>query len=234
MFTTFDNYIVEVMGHYAHRSQLFDQLVMTTLRKSSFRMLPIVLCLWVPWFSKKYPEKGRLAVCVAGISGFLSLVLSRVVQNFGPERLRPIYSGNPDYVAPFSVNADILKDWSSFPSDHAALAFALSSGILLFSAPLGIFCYMWALFIVSMPRVYSGYHYATDVLFGSLIGILSFMIFFYWRAIPVRTLPFMERFEQRYTGAFYAGAFFTSYQLATMFDDIREPLQGFLKYLHLH
>jgi hypothetical protein len=69
---------------------------------------------------------------------------------------------------------------------------------------------------------------------GASVGIVSFMLFFYLKALSTSVLTYAEHFEQRYTGPFYAMAFFISFQLATMFNDIREPLEGLLHGLHLH
>ena len=62
MFSQFDNYVLIVMGRYAHKYELFDRFVMNVLARASFSMLPIVLCLWALWFSKKHPDNARLAV----------------------------------------------------------------------------------------------------------------------------------------------------------------------------
>jgi membrane-associated phospholipid phosphatase len=68
----------------------------------------------------------------------------------------------------------------SFPSGHAATALALF-GFLAFISNRGwlkIVCLLFAA-IVSYSRVYLSQHFLEDLLFGSLLGILA-LIIFYW------------------------------------------------------
>ncbi len=62
--------------------------------------------------------------------------------------------------------SDLTK---SFPSDHAAISFALASSIFLVDRKWG-----WALLgmalLVSFGRVFAGVHYPSDVLSGAAIG----------------------------------------------------------------
>jgi hypothetical protein len=61
----------------------------------------------------------------------------------------------------------LLSGWSSFPSDHACLFFALATGLCLISPVIGGLALLHASLIVSLPRIYLGLHYPTDVLAGA-------------------------------------------------------------------
>ena len=58
----------------------------------------------------------------------------------------------------------------SFPSTHAAIAFAIATSILLFHPLWGAGFFLAAL-AVAVSRVYVGVHYLTDVVAGAIIGI---------------------------------------------------------------
>lgn len=60
----------------------------------------------------------------------------------------------------------------SFPSDHAALAFALA-GTLTFYYPKMIWIWFICAFIIALSRIYVGVHYPFDVIAGACVGSMS-------------------------------------------------------------
>ena len=63
---------------------------------------------------------------------------------------------------------------ASFPSGHAAFYFALSFGVYSFNKKAGLWFFA-ASAAISLARVFAGVHYFTDVLGGSVLGILSYL-----------------------------------------------------------
>lgn len=61
--------------------------------------------------------------------------------------------------------------YSSFPSGHATVFFALAMSVYLYHKKLGYFFFVCAL-LIALSRVFAGVHYPVDILVGSLIGIL--------------------------------------------------------------
>jgi undecaprenyl-diphosphatase len=57
----------------------------------------------------------------------------------------------------------------SFPSDHAAVAFAIAFAVLAFSRRAGS-VFLAAATLISLSRFALGLHYPSDVLAGALIG----------------------------------------------------------------
>ena len=183
------------------------------------------------WFASRERQKARLSVINAVVAGSVAMVIGRAIQNFGPGRPRPMHAGLADYVAPYGANTNALPGWSSFPSDHATLAFALSAAVCAYSWRVGGFCLVWSLFVVSLPRIYYGHHYATDILAGMAIGLLSAVLVQAFRRPQTLLLAYAESIERRYSGAFYALAFFASLQMVTMFEDIRAVAVGVFRVL---
>lgn len=76
---------------------------------------------------------------------------------------------------PFAAFSDahllIIKEATekSFPSDHAALAFAIAVAVFLAHRRWGIIFLIAAMF-VALGRVFVGVHYPSDVLMGAVIG----------------------------------------------------------------
>lgn len=118
------------------------------------------------------------------------------------------------------VTPDTLNHWNSFPSDHAAVYFGLVAVIFFSQEKLGYLAFVWTS-IVTVGRIYLGYHYPSDALAGAALGVFGvcmlqgrFHLFGSW----------ILSFEKRAAPAFYLAAFFVTYQIATLFDDLRELL----------
>lgn len=79
-------------------------------------------------------------------------------------------------------------DKHSFPSGHTMVAFAISFCMGSYSVYSAILFYPIAS-LIAFSRVYVGLHYPFDVvfgiIFGTIIGFLSNVIFFYLTGIPV-------------------------------------------------
>ena len=63
----------------------------------------------------------------------------------------------------------------SFPSDHAAVAFAIAFGVLAFSRRIGIL-FLVAATLIGLSRIALGLHYPSDVIAGVLVGWAAAMI----------------------------------------------------------
>jgi undecaprenyl-diphosphatase len=112
-----------------------------------------------------------------------------------------------------------LNHWNSFPSDHASYFFALATLIWINNRPLGVFALFWAA-ITSSTRIYLGFHYPSDILGGAAIGVLMVILA---QKIPLPCFLYrVLSWERCASPFFYAIAFLASYQLGTLFMDIRE------------
>jgi undecaprenyl-diphosphatase len=217
---------MNLMSEYSQKSAMANKFIIQFLDLNSVKQLPIFAGAWLLWFSSN-AAKYRPAILQGYLGMFLGGAFSRIVQDLSPERLRPIHSGNPLFMEPLGVKINVLEHWSSFPSDHAAMFFAFSTALWLTSRPLGALCYCWSVFVVCIPRVFAGKHYATDVIAGAAIGILALLLAA--RPIANKIMPWIWAMEERHKAIFYAVFFVVSYQFCTMFDDVRSFGGGLLK-----
>ncbi|MBI2033875.1 MAG: phosphatase PAP2 family protein [Candidatus Liptonbacteria bacterium] len=68
---------------------------------------------------------------------------------------------------------------SSFPSNHAAILFALSLLIFYLNRRLGIWFFILS-FLNGLARVVVGVHWPLDILGGALVGVLSAFLIHRW------------------------------------------------------
>jgi membrane-associated phospholipid phosphatase len=217
MLNGFDAYVMQLMSRYSQTSLIANKFIIHFLDLNSVKLLPFIVGLWLLWFSTT--SKFRPAVVEAFLGMFAAVAICRLIQFFLPQRLRPLHSGNPDFVLPLGVDPHALEHWSSFPSDHAALFFAVSTTIWRVSRPLGAVCYAWSIFVGSIPRVYAGYHYASDIIAGAALGVFTALIVA--RPLEAALMPWIADVEKRYTAVFYAMFFVLSYEYMTMFSELR-------------
>jgi undecaprenyl-diphosphatase len=215
-----DATIVHAINAYAARSPIIDTLITRILDLPSIKMLPLVAVVWALWFDSADRDRSRQRMLQAFVGAFIALVLSQLMQEFGPFRSRPLHTPELGFTLPFGVDKDNVRQTSSFPSDHAALAFALSAGIFAASKALGVLALLLSFVTDGFARIYAGYHYPTDVAAGALLGIVA-------TAAVVRMLPakraqaMLSRAEQRSPRLFYFFAFCFAYQIVSMFWDPR-------------
>ncbi len=115
------------------------------------------------------PLRWKLACLSALTSAALALAANQVIAHLW-ERERP-FSAHPGAT---HLLAAASPD-PSFPSDHAAAAFAIAVAVLAFSRPLGGFFLALAT-AIGVSRVALGVHYPGDVLAGALVGTLAALL----------------------------------------------------------
>jgi len=214
----FDHFVMSLMSDWTQYSALLNKFIVPFLGLFTVKTLPVFAGIWLLWFSAD-AAKYRPMIVDGFVGMFLAGAVSRVIQDFLPERLRPLDSGDLDFRPPLGLKPYMMEQWSSFPSDHAAVFFALSTTVWLVSRPIGAISYAWTIFIICMPRLFGGVHYASDIIGGAVIGVL--VAWFIAPPIGGKLSPYILAAEKKHTALFYAAFFALSFQFATLFNDIR-------------
>jgi len=181
----------------------------------------VVSLLWFFWFQgdKNINEKRRQIICTL-VSCLIAIAIGRLLARVLIFRERPVLNENYASFFPNKHIADGLYLNSSMPSDHAVMFCALATGIFLISKKIGILAYIYISCFVLFPRVYLGYHYATDIITGAAIGISITLIYSFIKISDDISSRVMQ-FSIRYKGLFYLLFFWLSFQIGTMFDSSR-------------
>ncbi|TVP77657.1 MAG: phosphatase PAP2 family protein [Puniceicoccaceae bacterium] len=187
--------------------------------------VPVMMVWWGLWFHSD-PRGGQsrerlLAVLAVAITAIFVGRLSALTLPF---RDRPLHDAALEVIVPTGARAETLMGWSSFPSDHAVLFFALATGIFLVNRVFGVLLFIHAALIISIPRIYSGLHFPGDILFGALIGIGVTLVIFFGIARWLSRHSIVS-LASRYGYISYPLLFFITFQTASMFDSSRDLVQ---------
>lgn len=128
-----------------------------------------------------------------------SFVFARGLQHFFP-RQRPMAVAQMqipiDPVIWEQIKASISTQ-GSFPSDHAVMWFVMATGLLWLNRFVGITALMFGV-IMSITRIGTGFHWASDIICGAALGILV-TISAFWLLSKVKIL---EHLVNRLVGVF--------------------------------
>lgn len=176
---------------------------------------------WGLWFDRDGSQRRDVVVALA--AAIITAILSRGLQVGLPFHLRPLHTPGIGVHVPIGVDPAILNTFSSFPSDHAMLFFALSVPIWWRSRWLGAAAMLWTVLLIALPRVYLGYHFPSDVIAGAVLGVIVMVVL--CRLISRMRLPDrVVALSKTHPAAFYAVAFLVTFELALLFADVRHFL----------
>jgi undecaprenyl-diphosphatase len=222
------------LNSWAHRSTLLDKVVVVLLGQPLLEGSFFCLFLWWLWFAKSdslHASRISATRAVAGL--YIALFAARALQTFSPRRIRPVNDPELQLVAPFGGKVEWNPDWSSFPSDHAVIFFAIATAVWLHNRWLGAVAYAWVLVFACLPRVYVGFHYPLDIAVGALVGIV--VVVLACRApLPSwvsASIEWMLQLERRWPSLFYPLSVLVTFETMNMFVDARLVLQALYRLL---
>lgn len=216
-----DRNVLNYLNVHVGQMPGFDAFIVLSSGTHLLKMTPMVLLLWGFWFIRDGNEAHRRSDVLFTILGsFASIAISRALSLLLPFRVRPMYNADLALQIPATMEHGVLETWSSLPSDHAAMAFALATGIFLLHRAFGILALLHATFVICLPRLYLSLHYPSDILLGALVGIVTATMVM--RVAPIQGLASsLLTFERARPAIFYILFFLISSQMVEMFDGSR-------------
>ena len=176
---------------------------------------------WWLWFLRGSDRKRRRTAIITIMSATaLAVETTRILAAVTPFRLRPEYVPNLEHHWSIPTNVSFAQ-WSSFPSDTATYFCALAFGLIFLLPRLKVPIILYTAGWICFPRVYFGFHYASDVAAGAVIGVAVVwaVLRTEWlqSAVETRVVPLADSRPH----VFYTAAFLISYEMATVFSDVR-------------
>src|ERR1700686_2417668 len=230
----FDSSIITFLNSFARHSWAFDSFVYMISGNNLFKGGLIVPLIWWAWFRPSADKADTRQQLICAIFACLVAVLiARGLALMLPFRNRPMTVAALHFQRPYGADEGNLINWSSFPSDHAAVFFSLAMSIFFVWRAAGVAALSYVFLFIAMPRLYLGFHYPTDILGGALIGIaLALMarakLFCDW--VRSFIMPWLERSP----GSFYACLFILTFQIATIFQSMRKIAHFLFSLLQSH
>jgi len=217
-----DHYVSLMVNQVASHDGVLNDLLHGASESFFLTSALLTALVWFCWFSNT-AKHAREQLLLGFSAVLMTCVLSRLLQVSLPVRLRPMHDLASGFQPLPGIDPALAAHWGSFPSDHAAVFFALVTVIWVRSRWLGLLALASALYGV-LPRMYFGLHYLSDVTAGAVLGVAFVLMFerFGPRTLARRGVGW----EQRLPGLFYGVAFPVTFEVATLFDDIRQAARG--------
>lgn len=218
---SFDVTILYFLNSYVGLYPKFDSIVGFLACFNPIQMGPMILILWGIWFQKDAEILNRRKAVIRACLGCVSaMIIARLCALFVLFRLRPLH--NPELLLKLinDMSHTMLDGWSSFPSDHAALGFALATSVFLIHRRWGVFALVYTIIIICLPRMYLSLHYPTDIIAGALIGTGAAWIVMKTDRIK-SMVSYLLQIEKTQSVIFYVLFFIFTSQMMQMFKDVR-------------
>ncbi len=167
-----------------------------------------------------------LLVCIPGVIAVRALALLL------PFRQRPLFNPALHLRLAAGFYQSGYTSWSSFPSDHAFLFFALATGMLLVHRKVGCFMYLYTVLFITLPRLFLGIHYTSDLIVGAVLGIGLASTANLASLRSLMTRPAWQ-LQELSPGLFYGCLFFISEETADLYLPLWAAAHGVWKLIQL-
>lgn len=225
---SWDDQAMRWLHEWLGRWPLFDGFVVWVISEPLVKLGPLVLAICALWF-RATPERDtvRLKLVDAVTAGLVGIFVGRMLALALPFRERPIARPELDYTVPLEP---LLRTWSSFPSDHAVMAFALAVSLWRISPAVGVWAVAHATVFICLPRLYLGQHYPTDLIAGAVVGtVLALAVArsgaFRWVGRAALAA------EARHPAGWYALGFLVLFEIVEMFQNLRHVVAAVFRTL---
>jgi len=171
--TQFDIRFAGELGKLLGRYPLFDLGIESAVRHHVLGGLCFAAYMFVLWTQSVKPggQQLRRRILTIIFGSLVAIALTFLAGDFvswlPPSRHPGLAHLYPEYLTP-NINTN------SFPSQSTALYAAVAVGVLSFRPAMGSAMLAGVFVLVSLPRLYLGGHYPTDVFVGLLLGFVGY------------------------------------------------------------
>ena len=166
-----DLWIMSHVNSLVNRWWILDAAIVQTSYLTLLTGAVLMAMFWWSWMEHgKETAEQHVTLMLTLFATVPAVFVARALAYSLPYRERPIHDPRLHFHIAYTQDPTWLIHWSSFPSDHAAVSFCVAMGLCMVSRRLGTWAIAYAA-LISLPRVYLGFHYPTDILGGALVGM---------------------------------------------------------------
>jgi undecaprenyl-diphosphatase len=170
-----DNQIFDIIHSLSGKSQILDWFGIFCAKYLIFIMVLVFVIWWLELKrtkpSENWPGLGKrkwldlFVVILSVVAG----IVSNYVISFIHFRVRPFILHDIAVLIGFPLSV------KSFPSDHAAVAFAIALAVWFYNKKLG-WTFLVAAVFVGLGRIFVGVHYPVDIVVGAVVGLVVALV----------------------------------------------------------
>jgi len=182
--TGFDIWLASKLGECLNRFPLFDQGIQSGLRHyvlGGFWYAGAMFVFWVQAARRGEPEK-RLRIITTIVGSAITILLALLAGAFltWPPPIR-----NPQLAHFFPPYIEPNPNTNSFPSMSTAVYGSVAAGIYSIHRPTGLFLWVALPLLVSLPRMYVGGHWSSDIVAGLAFALVGYAVARYLLETPL-------------------------------------------------
>ena len=126
----FDTTIINFINQFSQLSWTTDSAITFISGNHLIKGGVLLIIFWWGWFRINANQTYIQVHLVSTLFGcFIAMAIARTLALLLPFRFRPIHEEGLNFTSPYGMNITTLEGWSSFPSDHAVLFYALAAGM---------------------------------------------------------------------------------------------------------
>ena len=160
-----DQAITRWINSFSGSNALLDSVMIMATKGGVPLLVALVVAQWWSTIDRAHVRHTCIA---AGLSFLIGLGLNQIILLF-VHRVRPYDAGVSHLIISNSA------DWS-FPSDHATASVAIVAAFAFHDLPRRAIPFGLLALLICWSRIFVGTHYLTDVLGGSLTGVVAAML----------------------------------------------------------
>ncbi len=195
----FDVWVAVQLAQCLARHPLFDLVVASGIRHNVLGGIAYATALFILWVHSNRPgqewlRRRMLTILLGSLSAIvLTLVAGGLIAWQPPAHY-------PSLALLFLQYVGDNPNINSFPSQSTALYAAVAAGVYSLDRIMGWLLWVGLVLLVSLPRMYVGGHWVSDIIAGLVLGMVGYAVAHYlfespWFAILTDRLRQEPRFE---------------------------------------
>lgn len=206
----------------------YISVVIEVVNSNFFLRIAVLIAPYLYFWFRYESTHVKKRLIIGMFSVMVRIIVARTMANSLPFENRPMFDASSGFRRPIIPTHLDMENWSSFPSDTAAVCIALPFSLLWVDKFYGFLLTLTSFTLFVIPRVVFGIHYPSDVFVGAILGAGTAGLL--QSIIPDKPIIRITTYSFSHPQWFYPFSMWYLSASASMFPGIRF-LKGFIVYL---